>query len=86
MKGPRTAVPYPDPGNPHQQATAERHARRRGRSEPDPADLARIEAARHHRSGHAAAYARTWREADLKRRRGFPLTPAEQALLSNGDD
>lgn len=88
MKGPRplASTPYPDPSNPHQVATARRHADRRGGPDLTPADLRRIEDARHHRSGHAAAFARTAAEADLKRRRGFPLTPAERALLTNGDN
>lgn len=84
MKG--SAKPYPDPDNPHQVATARRHALRRGSPDLAAHDLRRIETARHERSGHAAAFARDWASADLKRRRGFPLTPAEQALLTNGDD
>jgi hypothetical protein len=77
---------YPDPNNRHQVETARRHDRRRYGKPATAADVARIEAARHQRSGHAAAFARTAAEADLKRRQGLSLTPAERALLTNGDD
>jgi hypothetical protein len=76
---------YPDPDNRFQQQTARRHSLRRQGKPPTALDLHRIEAARMARSGHAARYSRDWAEADLKRRQGQPLSPAEQALLTNGD-
>lgn len=76
---------HPDPSNRHQVATARRHDRRRGGRPATPADIARIEAARFNRAaGGGLAQARDAREADLKRRRGLPLTPREQALLAEG--
>lgn len=75
---------YPDPASPHQVATAIRHDRRRGGRPATPADIARIEAARFSRALGVHAEARDAREADLKRRRGLPLTPREQALLAEG--
>jgi hypothetical protein len=79
---------YPDPDNRHQVATAERHAARRRGKPPSAADLRRIAQShgQRHRNGaqSSGGQARTWDEADLKRRSGRILTPAEQALLAQG--